>query len=113
MCAALDIEPIITLAYDLNDPLDWADLVEYCFGDESTAWGKRRIADGHPEVYNVSVFELGTSRRLNLLLLQSMWHMPRMWLCSTLMSRSVRRRSPRCTRSPSKPVTSLQSSFHQ
>jgi hypothetical protein len=28
MCAALDIEPIITLAYDLNDPLDWADLVE-------------------------------------------------------------------------------------
>ena len=28
MCAALDIEPIITLAYDLNDPMDWADLVE-------------------------------------------------------------------------------------
>ena len=38
MCAALDIEPIITLAYDLNDPLDWADLVEYCFGGEDTAW---------------------------------------------------------------------------
>jgi hypothetical protein len=61
MCAALDIEPIITLAYDLNDPMDWADLVEYCFGDKSTAWGRRRIADGHPDVYNVSVFELVSS----------------------------------------------------
>jgi len=62
MCAALDIEPIITLAYDLNDPLDWADLVEYCFGGEDTAWGKRRIADGHPGFFNVSVFELGNEQ---------------------------------------------------
>ena len=26
MCAALDIQPIITLAYDLNDALDYGDL---------------------------------------------------------------------------------------
>lgn len=31
MCNALDIEPIVTLAYDLNDPEDWADLVEYWY----------------------------------------------------------------------------------
>lgn len=29
MCNALDIEPIVTLAYDANDAGDFADLVEY------------------------------------------------------------------------------------
>jgi hypothetical protein len=60
MCNALGIEPVITLAYDDNDSLDWADLVEYCWGDATTtSWGARRAADGHPGVFNVSVFELG------------------------------------------------------
>jgi len=62
MCAALDIEPIITLAYDVNDAGDWADLVEYAFGDPTTTWGFRRHADGHPSAYNVSVFELGNEQ---------------------------------------------------
>lgn len=63
MCAALSIEPIITLAYDVNDVEDFADLVEYAFGDpEKTAWGKRRAADGHPDIYNVTVFELGNEQ---------------------------------------------------
>jgi hypothetical protein len=38
MCAALDIEPIITLAYDLNDPLDWADLVECEFNTNKASF---------------------------------------------------------------------------
>ena len=60
MAEALDIEPIVTLAYDTNDALDFADLVEYCWGAESTAWGARRAADrGHAGVYNITVFELG------------------------------------------------------
>ena len=85
MCNALGIEPAITLAYDSNDevggsrprlrvrgppipvPLtsaraqgDWADLVEYCWGDaKATSWGSRRSADGHPAPYNVTIFELG------------------------------------------------------
>lgn len=62
MCNALGIEPAITLAYDTNDALDFADLVEYAWGDSTTAWGKRRIADGHPSVYNVTVFELGNEQ---------------------------------------------------
>jgi hypothetical protein len=62
MCNALGIEPAITLAYDLQDPTDWADLVEYTWGDATTSWGRRRIADGHPAVYNVSVFELGNEQ---------------------------------------------------
>ena len=54
--AALDIEPVVTLAYDSNDAQDFADLVEYCWGDASTAWGARRVADGHPAVYDIRVF---------------------------------------------------------
>ena len=60
LCDALGIEPVITLAYDSNDATDFSDLVEYCWGDATTtAWGARRAADGHPAVYNVTVFELG------------------------------------------------------
>ena len=60
--AALDIEPVITLAYDSNDAQDYADLVEYCWGDASTSWGARRVADGHPAVYDIRVFELGNEQ---------------------------------------------------
>ena len=52
----------MTLAYDLNTVGDWADLVEYAFGDATTAWGAVRIAnDSHPAPYNCSIFELGAS----------------------------------------------------
>ena len=44
-------------------PEDMGDLVEYCWGDDSTTWGKQRIADGHPQVYNVTWFELGACVR--------------------------------------------------
>jgi alpha-L-arabinofuranosidase len=63
LAMALSIEPIISLAYDLNDPLDCADLVEYCWGSNATSWGKRRIADGHSHVYNVTAFEIGNEQR--------------------------------------------------
>jgi hypothetical protein len=64
MAEALDIEPVITLAYDTNDALDWADLVEYCWGEPaSSSWGMRRAADrGHGAPYNVTVFELGNEQ---------------------------------------------------
>jgi len=63
MCTALGIEPIITLAYDLNKAQDWADLVEDCFGDASTRWGAVRIHnDSHPEPYHVTIFELGNEQ---------------------------------------------------
>jgi hypothetical protein len=63
MCNALDITPVITLAYDTNDAFDWADLVEYAWGDATnTTWGKRRADDGHPEVYNITAFELGNEQ---------------------------------------------------
>jgi len=55
---ALDIEPVVTLQME-QSVQDWADLVEYLFGDSSTTWGAQRIADGHPQVYNATWFELG------------------------------------------------------
>eukprot|EP00958_Prasinococcus_capsulatus_P001456 scaffold133_cov407-Prasinococcus_capsulatus_cf.AAC.21 len=38
---------------------DFADLVEYCWGNASTTWGKQRHKDGHPEPYRIRMFELG------------------------------------------------------
>ena len=62
MCNTMGIEPIITLAQDLNAAADWADLVEYCYGGATTTWGAQRIADGHPSPYQVTVFELGNEQ---------------------------------------------------
>jgi Alpha-L-arabinofuranosidase B (ABFB) domain len=64
MCNALGIEPIITLRED-QTVQDWVDLVEYCYGDETTTWGAVRIADGHPEIYNITTFELGNEQYNN------------------------------------------------
>ena len=60
---AAGIEPILTFAYDLNTADDWADLIEYCWGNASTTWGAvRTYNDSHPETYNISVFELGNEQ---------------------------------------------------
>ena len=60
MCNALDIIPIVTLAYDTNSLGDWGDLVEYLWGNASTAWGRiRAVNDTHPAPYNLTIFELG------------------------------------------------------
>jgi len=36
--------------------------VEYCWGNATTNWGAQRIADGHPEPFNVTTFELGNEQ---------------------------------------------------
>lgn len=35
------------------------DELEYCMGDNSTKWGARRIADGHPEPFRINFVEIG------------------------------------------------------
>lgn len=62
MCNAADIMPVITLAYDTNNAEDWADLIEYLYGDNTTQWGSMRFADGHPAPYVVQTFELGNEQ---------------------------------------------------
>ena len=59
----MGFEMILTLAYDLNKAEDWADLVEYVWGGAATTWGAQRIADGHAEPYNISIFELGNEQQ--------------------------------------------------
>jgi alpha-L-arabinofuranosidase len=59
-CDAIGIEPVFTTnAVGPEKPQDMADLVEYLYGDESTEWGKTRIADGHPKKFSTKFFELG------------------------------------------------------
>ena len=65
LCDALGAVCVIDLHVDnvknstKLPPEYFADLVEYMHGDASTEWGKVRIADGHPEPYKVTYFELG------------------------------------------------------
>lgn len=61
LCNAAGIEIIITLSEN-QSPEDWADLVEYCWGNSSTTWGAQRAADGHPDPYRVTIFELGNEQ---------------------------------------------------
>jgi hypothetical protein len=60
---AAGFEPIVTLADDVNSATDFADFVEYCWGNESTYWGSIRISeDGHPQPYNLTTIELGNEQ---------------------------------------------------
>ncbi len=62
MCAALGIEPIITTTSS-SSASELADLVEYCWADPaSSALGRRRAADGHPEPYRLRYIELGNEQ---------------------------------------------------
>ena len=73
MCQALNCTFVYTTsAYDTSlkagEPQPatdeaMADLVEYCYGNTSTAWGRRRIEeDGHPEPYPLGFIELGNEQ---------------------------------------------------
>lgn len=35
------------------------DAIEYCNGDETTKWGALRVANGHPEPFNLKLIEIG------------------------------------------------------
>ena len=78
MAAAAGFEPVLTTAaqypnhaFTLQpgetaccDPSIMADLVEYLFGNASTAWGRLRHEDGHPLPYSLRYIELGPSKSL-------------------------------------------------
>ena len=59
---ALGAEPVITTTMT-STPESFADLVEYCWGNESTTFGRQRIVrDGHPEPYRLRFIELGNEQ---------------------------------------------------
>jgi hypothetical protein len=46
--------------FDMGEtPQDMADFVEYVNGPAQSTWGRRRLADGHPQPYNLKHIELG------------------------------------------------------
>jgi len=59
LCREIGAEPFITLNPTWNTPEESAQWVEYCNGDETTAYGKLRAENGHPEAYNVQFWSLG------------------------------------------------------
>jgi len=61
MCMQLGVEPVVAIS-DTSSPESMADLVEYCWGNSSTTFGSKRVADGHPDPYRVRYFELGNEQ---------------------------------------------------
>lgn len=48
-----------------ESPQDMADFIEYVNGPADSRWGKRRVADGHPEPYGLKVLQLGNEECVN------------------------------------------------
>ena len=44
---------------------DMADFVEYCYGDNTTNWGRQRIRDGHAAPYPPFVVEIGNEQSMS------------------------------------------------
>jgi alpha-N-arabinofuranosidase len=57
LCQRVGAEPILPVNMNLSvqDALDW---LEYCNGDTSTKWGAARAKNGHPEPYQVKLWEI-------------------------------------------------------
>jgi alpha-N-arabinofuranosidase len=62
ICRILDIEPHIVVNLSRNEPEIAADWVEYCNGSIDTEYGKKRAENGHPEPYNVKMWEIGNEQ---------------------------------------------------
>jgi alpha-N-arabinofuranosidase len=58
-CRAVGCEPMICLNAGDGSPQEAADWVEYCNGSLDTPMGRLRAENGHPEPYNVKLWELG------------------------------------------------------
>ena len=51
---------------DINEsPTDMADFMDYLNGAPDNAWGKLRVADGHPAPYHLKYIELGNEERVD------------------------------------------------
>ncbi|HEY3963941.1 MAG TPA: family 16 glycoside hydrolase [Planctomycetaceae bacterium] len=53
-------------AFNMDEtPQDMADFIEYVNGPADSAWGSRRVADGHPLPYGLKHVELGNEERID------------------------------------------------
>lgn len=58
-CRAVGCEPMICVNGGTGAPEEAAAWIEYCNGGPETAMGKLRAANGHPQPYNVTHWEVG------------------------------------------------------
>lgn len=62
-CESARIEP--AFAIDIEEtPEDAADLVEYLTGSETSTWGAKRAANGHPKPYRLHTIEIGNEEAI-------------------------------------------------
>lgn len=69
LCEDLGCEPLYVVnmgfGHGWEDPnpdpyiQDAIDAIEFCNGDETTVWGRKRIELGHPEPFNLRLMEIG------------------------------------------------------
>ena len=53
-------------AFNIGEtPQDMADFVEYAKGRADSEWGRKRVADGHPQPYRLRYLELGNEERVD------------------------------------------------
>jgi len=53
-------------AFNMGEtPQDMADFIEYAKGAADSEWGRRRVADGHPQPYRLRYIELGNEERVD------------------------------------------------
>lgn len=52
--------------FNINEtPQDMADFMQYVNGPTNTVWGAQRMADGHPQPYNLKYIELGNEETVD------------------------------------------------
>lgn len=63
LCEAADAVCAVTISCR-ETPSDMADFVEYVYGNSSTTWGMRRVADGRVDPYKPFTIEVGNEQAL-------------------------------------------------
>lgn len=58
-CELADLTPLICVGFDTACPEEAANWVEYCNGSIETKYGKLRAENGHPEPWNVKLWQVG------------------------------------------------------
>ena len=63
-CEAAGFEYVPAFNMD-ESPQDIADFIDYAKGPADSEWGRRRVADGHPQPYRLRYMELGNEERVD------------------------------------------------
>lgn len=58
-CSEIEAQPLICVNFGSSTPYDATNWVEYCNGDTSTEYGKKRVINGNIDPYNVKYWEIG------------------------------------------------------